>query len=664
MTMFRKLLVANRGEIACRVMRTAKRLGIKTVAVFSKPDQRALHVREADESICIGPALASQSYLNADRLITVCQQVGADAVHPGYGFLSENPLFAEKLASAGIIFVGPPPNAIRSMGDKVTSKKIAAAAKVNVIPGILDTIQDADHAVQVAHQIGYPVMLKASAGGGGKGMRVAHDDRECREGFTRAASEAKNSFGDDRIFIEKFIEQPRHIEIQILADAHGQVVYLGERECSIQRRHQKIIEEAPSPFLNAETRKAMGMQAVALAKAVGYVSAGTVEFIVDPKRNFYFLETNTRLQVEHPITEMVTGLDIVELMLRVAAGEPLPFAQKDVQLKGWAIEARVYAEDPWHDFLPSTGRLVKYQPPPEKDGVRVDTGVYEGGEVSMHYDPMMAKLVVYAENRPAAINKMQMALDRFYIRGVQHNVGFLASVLHSQRFFEGRLSTNFIPEEYPHGCRPKSPTPETRCVAVALIAALHHRQWSRYLTMATGTTNWPLPIEPSLVARMEDGEYPIRLKPTADGLDVQFEGEWIHVDRWPEFGAFIFDGMVNGVHVVRQLEQRGIGWRVAGEGTLIDVSILSVRHAVLHAMMPEKPPPDLSRYLLSPMPGLLLSVAAKPGQKVRAGEVLAVVEAMKMQNTLLAPHDVTIAAVLAEPGQSLTVDQPVLEFGA
>jgi propionyl-CoA carboxylase alpha chain len=659
---FSKILIANRGEIACRVIATAKRMGIRTVAVYSEADRDALHVRLADEAVGIGPPPAAQSYLQMERIIEACRATGAEAVHPGYGFLSENPRFAEALAAAGIVFIGPPPSAVAAMGDKVTSKRLAAEAGVSVIPGALEVMRDAEHAVEVARTIGYPVMLKASAGGGGKGMRIAHSDKECREGFARSSSEAASSFGDARVFVEKFIAQPRHIEIQLIADAHGNALYLNERECSVQRRHQKVLEEAPSPFLDAVTRRAMGEQAVTLARAVGYTSAGTVEFVVDAQRRFYFLEMNTRLQVEHPVTEFITGLDLVELMLRVAAGERLPFTQEEVRLDGWAVEARVYAEDPFRKFLPSTGRLVRYSPPPEVDGVRVDTGVYEGGEVSMFYDPMIAKLVAHGATRDEALLKLRTALDRFVIRGVQHNISFLSALVQHPRFIEGRITTNFIAEEYPDGFHPGDVAHENPSLMAAIGASLHRRHIDREATVDGQLPGHERIVPDEWVIRIGPDTAPARVVGVSGGHDVTYQGALFAVRSDWHFGELLFSGTVNNTPVSVQVERRGVGYRLTHAGSQSDVLVLSHREAELHALMPFKPPPDLSRFLLSPMPGLLVSLTVAVGQEVKEGEPLAVVEAMKMENSLLAPRDAVVAKVLASKGDSLAVDQPILEF--
>jgi propionyl-CoA carboxylase alpha chain len=660
--MFTKILIANRGEIACRVVKTARKMGIKTVAVFSEADRDALHVEMADEAVCIGPAPSAQSYLVIDNILKACRDTGSQAVHPGYGFLSENPVFARRLEDEGIVLIGPTAEAMTAMGDKIESKKLAERAGVSTVPGYLEALKSGDEAVAVAGRIGYPVMLKASAGGGGKGMRIAWNDAECREGFERATSEARSSFGDERVFIEKYIEQPRHIEIQILADAHGNAVYLGERECSIQRRHQKVIEEAPSPFLDEKTRRAMGEQAVALAKAVGYRSAGTVEFIVDAKRNFYFLEMNTRLQVEHPVTEMVTGFDLVELMIRVAAGEKLPFAQKDVQLHGWAIEARVYAEDPFRKFLPSTGRLVRYAPPAENRFVRVDTGVYEGGEISMYYDPMIAKLVTCGATRDHAIEHMKRALDEFHIRGVSHNISFLNALISHKRFLEGRLSTNLIAEEFPDGFHPSDLPHDDPTLLVAVAAAVHRAYQERAARIDGQMPGHEKRTADSWVVIDKGREYPVRVVPAAGGYDVTIDNEPCPVRTDWSFVQPLFKGTVGGRAVCVQVERAGIGYRLFHAGTQADLKVLSPSAARLQALMPVKVPPDMSRFLLSPMPGLLISLAVQAGQEVKAGEELAVVEAMKMENVLKAERDGVVAKLHAQPGDSLAVDQPIIEF--
>ena len=661
-TPFEKILIANRGEIACRVIRTARRMGIATVAVYSEPDRGALHVQQADEAVCIGGALPAESYLRIDAIVDACRTSGAQAVHPGYGFLSENRMFREALEAAGVAFIGPPAGAIESMGDKITSKRIAQAAGVSTIPGHDGVVRDADDAVRIAHEVGYPVMLKASAGGGGKGMRIARNDAECREGFERAGSEARSSFGDDRLFIERFIEEPRHIEIQVLADRHGNTVHLGERECSIQRRHQKIIEEAPSPFIDPPTRRAMGEQAVALARAVDYESAGTVEFIVDRERQFYFLEMNTRLQVEHPITEMVTGLDLVECMIRIAAGEPLGFGQDDVTLKGWAMESRVYAENPLRGFLPSTGRLVRYMPPAAGADVRVDTGVHEGGEISMFYDPMIAKLVTRGDTRDDAIRRMRDALDAYCIRGVDSNVAFLSAVFSHPRFVAGRLSTDFIEDEYPNGFGVDDVRLDDPSVFVAVAAAVQRRYRERATSISGQMPGYESTVSDEWVVILDGREHRCRARSVEGGEEVEFEGRTcvVRSDWW--FGQPLFRGTVDGEPKCFQIESHGVGYRLIHRGVRAEVWVLSPRQAALRALMPERVAPDLSRFLLSPMPGLLASLAVAEGDEVKAGQELAVVEAMKMENVLRAENDATVRTVHAAPGDSLAVDQPILEF--
>ncbi|HYR66852.1 MAG TPA: acetyl/propionyl/methylcrotonyl-CoA carboxylase subunit alpha [Reyranella sp.] len=648
---FDKILIANRGEIACRVIRTCKRLGIKTVAVYSEADADALHVREADEKVLIGPPPSAQSYLQIDRIIEACKQTGAQAVHPGYGFLSEKPEFQKALAGAGIVFIGPDAFAIHAMGDKIESKKLAQKAGVSTVPGYLHAIADAEEAVKIAQKVGYPVMIKASAGGGGKGMRIAYNDQEAREGFGSATNEAKASFADDRVFIEKYIEEPRHIEIQLIADGHGNCLYLWERECSIQRRHQKVIEEAPSPFLDAKTRKAMGEEAVALAKAVKYKSAGTVEFIVDKHRKFYFLEMNTRLQVEHPVTELVTGLDLVELMIKVAAGEKLPLQQKDVQLNGWAVEARLYAEDPFRNFLPSTGRLVKYREPERGPDVRVDTGVYEGGEISMFYDPMIAKLCAYGKSRIDAIERMRRALDEFYVRGVSHNVPFLAALMAHPRFREGRLTTNFIAEEFKGGFTAAHLPPRDPAMLAAIAAVTDRIKAARLGVLQ----NSPVVLL---------NRQPVALTVTGDGpeFDVEVGGRRLAIETTWSPGEPLMRARVDRQTVVVQIDSVGSGWRLTHEGGQAEALVLTPRQAELYALMPVKAAPDTSKFLLSPMPGLLASVAVSEGQEVKTGEVMAVVEAMKMENVLRATRDGTVKTLHAKAGDSLRVDQKIVEF--
>ena len=667
--MFEKSLVANRGEIACRVMKTAQRMGIATVAVYSEADRDALHVAMAGEAVAIGPAPSAESYLVAGKIVEACRRTGADAVHPGYGFLSENTAFAEALAGAGIAFIGPPPAAIAAMGDKIESKRIAKAAGVNTIPGHVGVIRDEAEALEIAEGIGFPVMIKASAGGGGKGMRIARAADEMAEGFRLATNEARSSFADDRVFIEKFIEDPRHIEIQVLADTHGAALYLNERECSIQRRHQKVIEEAPSPFLDEATRRAMGEQAVALAENVGYCSAGTVEFIVDRDRNFYFLEMNTRLQVEHPVTEKITGLDLVEQMIRVAAGEKLSFGQDDVKLTGWAMESRVYAEDPLRGFLPSIGRLVRYIAPEESETVRVDTGVGEGSEISMYYDPMIAKLVSYGATRDDAIAEMRRALDGYYVRGVNHNMQFLSAVMQHPRFLAGDLTTGFIDEEFPDGFKGVEPgTAETvRLAAIAAAVAQIVRERERTVgperPAAADAAHWVVQLGADYIDTFVDGapgdaEVTIG-DPQAGGAGGRTT---VPVQTGWRPGEPLFEGRVGDAPVTAQIDPAGTGWRIGHGGVAAAVRVLRPEVARLAATMPVKEPPDMSKFLLSPMPGLLVSVAVAGGQRVKAGEELAVVEAMKMENVLRAEQDGEVKAVHASAGDSLTVDQKIVEF--
>ncbi len=660
--MFEKILVANRGEIACRVIKSARTMGIKTVAVYSDADAGALHVRMADESVHIGPSASSESYLVIDKIIAACKQTGAQAVHPGYGFLSENAGFVGALDAAGIVFIGPGQHAITSMGDKITSKLLAKEAGVNTIPGYTDVISGPDHAVEVARDIGYPVMLKASAGGGGKGMRVAWNDDDCRDGFERATNEAKSSFGDDRVFAEKYIEEPRHIEIQIMADQHGNTIYLGERECSIQRRHQKVIEEAPSPFLDEKTRKAMGEQAVALAAAVDYCSAGTVEFIVDAEKNFYFLEMNTRLQVEHPVTEMITGQDLVELMIRVANNEKLPITQKEVKLEGWSLEARVYAEDPFRNFMPSIGRLVRYRAPTESDTVRVDTGIEEGSEVSMFYDPMIAKLVTYGADRNEAIANMNDALDSYFIRGVSHNISFLNALIAHPRFLEGRLTTNFIAEEYPDGFHASDVTHNDPDLLIAIAGAVHRIYMDRAARLSHQLPSHERQVGEDFVVMIGQQQHVIRVISIEGGYEVSL-GSAVYriVSDW-QIGQPLIRATVNDRSVCIQFDRIGIHYRLSQRGSQIDALVVIPRAAELAQHMLEKEPPDLSRFLLSPMPGLLVRLAISEGDEIKAGEELAVVEAMKMENSLRALEDVTIAKVLVAEGDTLVVDQPILEF--
>ena len=659
--MFKKILIANRGEIACRIIRTARRLGIATVAVYSEADRDGLHVEMADEAVCIGPPPSTESYLLIERIVEACRSTGSDAVHPGYGFLSENAAFPEALAAAGVTFIGPPVAAVKAMGDKITSKRIAEEAGVNSVPGHLEALSDAEQAVVVARSIGYPVMLKASAGGGGKGMRMANDDDECRDGFERARSEASSSFGDDRIFIEKFVTDPRHIEIQILADTHGNAIHLGERECSIQRRHQKVIEESPSPFVDSEMRAAMGAQAVTLARSVDYHSAGTVEFIVGADHSFYFLEMNTRLQVEHPVTEAVTGLDLVELMIRIAAGEALEIAQSDVRMAGWAMEARIYAEDPQRGFLPSCGRIVRYRPPRGSD-VRLDSGFREGGEIPIYYDPMVAKLITHAEDRPAAIARMRLALDEFDLRGISHNMSFLAAIIKSSRFADGRLTTNFIAEEFPDGYNAETMDEQEWRTLVCVAASVHQRLRRR--ARETGGPMSARSLDSPAQWVVSHGEKQSTVTVTGrgnlgevsiDAIPVAVEADWVP-------GARLFKGTIDGNVVCVQIEHAGVAYRLAMGGIVARLMVLSPRSAALYALMPVKEAAGSSQFLLAPMPGLLVSVAVKSGDDVDAGQELAVVEAMKMENVLRAEEQRKVASVLVSPGESVSVDQPIIEF--
>jgi propionyl-CoA carboxylase alpha chain len=663
---FSKILIANRGEIACRVIRTARRMGIATVAIYSDADARAPHVKMADEAVRLGPPPASESYLLADAIVAACKTTGAEAVHPGYGFLSERESFARALADEGIAFIGPPPGAIAAMGDKIESKKIAKEAGVNVVPGYLGEIADTEEAVRIAGEIGYPVMMKASAGGGGKGMRLAWSEKDVREGFEATKREGLASFGDDRVFIEKFIESPRHIEIQVLGDTHGNILYLGERECSVQRRHQKVVEEAPSPFVTPEMRKAMGEQAVALARAVGYHSAGTVELIVsgaDPTgESFYFLEMNTRLQVEHPVTEMVTGLDLVEQMIRVAAGEKLAFTQDDVRLNGWSVENRVYAEDPYRGFLPSTGRLVRYEPPPVREGVRVDDGVTEGGEVSMFYDPMIAKLVTWGETREEAIDRQVDALDSFVIEGIGHNVDFLSALMQHPRFRAGELTTGFIAEEYPEGFA-GAPADDQLVRDLAAIAALAAMETDYRAQTISGQLGTPLSPHEERVVRLGGRQHLVSFAAYEGGMLAFVDGgEPVDiVGRWQP-GQTLFRGTVDGRSRTVQIRREGRRWRLVTRGAGHSAEVLPAHVAELSRHMIEKAPPDLSKFLLCPMPGLLTALNVGEGERVAAGQPLAVVEAMKMENILRAEKAGTVARVAAKPGDSLAVDAVILEF--
>ena len=661
--MFSKILIANRGEIACRVMRTARAMGIKTVAVYSDADVDAVHVAMADEAVRIGPPPSAESYLVIDALLAAIKETGADAVHPGYGFVSENAVFAEALAEAGVAFIGPGPAAIRAMGDKIESKKLADVAGVNTVPGYLGALEDAEAAVKVAEEIGFPVMIKASAGGGGKGMRVAWNAEEVREGFRSAVNEAKSSFGDDRVFIEKFVEEPRHIEIQVLADNHGTTLHLGERECSIQRRHQKVIEEAPSPFLDAETRAAMGAQAVALAAAVDYRSAGTVEFIVDRDRNFYFLEMNTRLQVEHPVTEYVTGLDLVAEMINIAAGKPISITQDQFELTGWAIEARVYAEDPSRNFLPSIGRLTRYRAPLGSANVRVDSGVAEGSEISMFYDPMIAKLVTYGADRAAAIDEMADALNRFCIRGVGNNLDFLAATVDHSRFREGRLSTGFIDEEFGDGFTGGQLTADRQRAVHAVVMAFDYAAQARAVTIAGRVSSAPLlPERLEVALRGPAATVSGQVGAIDGGYEVTIDGQLLPVIGACDPTVRIFNGTVDGAAMALEIERVGLAYEIAHNGVRAQFLALTPPAAAALDKMPVKEAADMSRFLLSPMPGLLTSVAVAVGEPVKAGQELAVIEAMKMENVMRAERDGVVAAIHAAAGDSLSVDQAILEF--
>lgn len=660
--MFKKILIANRGEIACRVIKTARRMGIKTVAVYSDADADALHVEMADEAVHIGPPAAAESYLVADKILAACKETGAEAIHPGYGFLSERASFVEAVQKAGIAFIGPDPKAIDAMGDKITSKKLAAEAGVSTVPGHMGIIADAEEAAKISAEIGYPVMLKASAGGGGKGMRIAYNDEEAREGFISAQNEAKSSFADDRVFIEKFVEEPRHIEIQVLGDKHGNVIYLGERECSIQRRHQKVVEEAPSPFLDEATRKAMGEQSVALSKAVDYCSAGTVEFIVDKHKNFYFLEMNTRLQVEHPVTEYVTGIDLVEQMLRVANGEKLTLKQEDVHLTGWAVENRVYAEDPIRGFLPSIGRLTRYLPPEETATVRVDTGVFEGAEISMFYDPMIAKLVTYGETREQAIAAQRRALDEFYIRGIAHNIPFLSALMAHPRFQSGDMSTNFIAEEYPDGFSGGALSEDVKDALIVAASFINAVEQSR-AAQIEGQISAPLgPQEKTWVVGIDDEEFVTTILPFKDHAEVIFRDKNIKIVSGWIPGVPVFKATIDGREMAIEVDRNTLGWTLTTDGVSKHVRVTSERAAQLLAMMPEKEAPDTSKFLLCPMPGLVVSIAVAEGDEVKSGQPLAVVEAMKMENILRAEKDGVVKKISASAGDSLAVDAVIMEF--
>ena len=667
--MFRKILVANRGEIACRVFKTAKRMGIATVAVYSEADKGALHVDMADEAVLIGAAPANESYLVIDRIIEACRETGAEAVHPGYGFLSERAEFAERLAAEGIAFIGPPTGAIEAMGDKITSKKIATEAGVSTVPGHMGLIDDPQHAERIASEIGYPVMLKASAGGGGKGMRIAWNDEQAREGFERSKSEAASSFGDDRIFIEKFVTEPRHIEIQVLADRNGNCVYLGERECSIQRRNQKVIEEAPSPFLDDKMRKAMGEQAVALSRAVDYASAGTVEFIVDKDRNFYFLEMNTRLQVEHPVTELITGMDLVEQMIRVAAGEPLALVQDDIKLNGWAVESRLYAEDPYRNFLPSIGRLTRYRPPAEgsnADGtqVRNDTGVFEGGEISMFYDPMIAKLCTWGRGRDEAVSAMADALDAFEVKGVGHNLPFLAAVMGHERFRAGRLTTAFIDEEYPDGLQGVEPDDMLRARFAAVAVVLDAIERERLTSIADPRFISDGPGTAERTARISRENHPAHIAQVDGGHVVNVSGQELQVATHWSPGDRLAMVQIGTKVAAYKVDPAAGGYRLRARGVDLVVQVLNERVAALAAIMPEKMPPDTSNVLLCPMPGLVVKLHVGEGETIVEGQPLAIVEAMKMENVLRAQKAGVVAKVPVREGDSLAVDEVIMEFVA
>jgi propionyl-CoA carboxylase alpha chain len=681
--MFTKILIANRGEIACRVIQTARKMGIKTVAVYSEADKEARHVQLADEAVLLGAAPSRESYLVADKILAAAKATGAQAIHPGYGFLSENAEFSKRCEEEGIAFIGPRHLSIAAMGDKIASKKLANEAKVNTIPGYNDAIDTAEQAVEIAKDIGYPVMIKASAGGGGKGLRVAFNDKEAFEGFTSCRNEARNSFGDDRVFIEKYVLEPRHIEIQVLGDSHGNVVYLNERECSIQRRHQKVIEEAPSPFISDETRKAMGEQAVALAKAVEYQSAGTVEFVVGKDQDFYFLEMNTRLQVEHPVTECITGLDLVELMIRVAAGEVLPITQADVKRDGWAMECRINAEDPFRNFLPSTGRLVRFQPPTETMfqadvnqwfGVRVDTGVQDGGEIPMFYDSMIAKLIVHGRDRNEAIAKMREALNGFVIRGISSNIPFQAALLAHPQFVSGQFNTGFIAEHYAHGFKAEDVPHDDPNFLVALAAFVRRKSRERAANISGQLPGYGVKegedYNVVILSDTGDNQYvPVHVKELTDksaAAAILVGGNSYEISSNSHLNDVRMEGWVNGkpftTQIERSTQKNPLALRVQHNGTKIEALVMSPRIAELHRLMPFKAPADMSRFVLSPMPGLLVDVAVKVGQKVQAGERVAVIEAMKMENVLFAAADGVVGKVLASKGESLVVDQPIVEF--
>jgi propionyl-CoA carboxylase alpha chain len=661
--MFKKILVANRGEIACRIFRTAKSMGISTVAVYSDADKDALHVRMADESVYIGPSPSVESYLIIEKILDACKVSGADAVHPGYGFLSENKKFCEYLNAQGIAFIGPDSKAIESMGDKITSKLIALNAGVNTVPGYDDIIKDSDEAVKIAKDIGYPIMLKATAGGGGKGMRIAWNEIECQEGFIRATNEAISSFGDGRIFIEKYIQDPRHIEIQIMADSYGNMVYLGERECSIQRRHQKVIEEAPSPFLTKIDREKMGKQAILLAKAVDYRSAGTVEFIVDSNKNFYFLEMNTRLQVEHPVTEMVTGLDLVELMIKVAAGQKLPLLQKDIQLQGWAIETRIYAEDPFQGFLPSVGRMERYIEPAD-NGVRIDSGIFEGGEVSIFYDPMISKLITYGSDRNQAIEKMSNALDSYYIRGVKNNISFLSALIIHPRFRSGNLTTNFINEEYPEGFSANVLSQADMAVFVVTASVIHVIKSIRRTLISDQLVGHEYsPLEKLVVITNNSAqEYQLLVSGSDQSYTVDLDGQLFTFETDWCIGEPLLRANINGREVVSQVDQIGQHIHLFHQGSKKEILVVSPRLAELNKHMLIKEKPDTSKLLVSPMPGLLVKLSVRVGDTVKSGQDIAVIEAMKMENNLCATNDGVVLNIPVSEGDSLAVGELIVEF--
>ena len=663
MPLFKKILIANRGEIACRAIRSTTKLGIASVAVYSEADSRAKHVREADEAVLLGGNAPAESYLNIEKIVNACKQTGADAVYPGYGFLSENAAFANALKKAGIVFIGPNVGAIEAMGDKITSKNIAEQAGVNVIPGHTQVLKDADEAVKIANKIGYPVMLKATAGGGGKGMRVAYNDKECADGFARAQSEGLSSFGDDRLFIEKYIEQPRHIEIQLIADAHGKVITLNERECSIQRRHQKVIEEAPSPYITPDTRQSMSEQAVLLAKAVDYVSAGTVELIADKDQNFYFLEMNTRLQVEHPITKLITGLDLVELMIRVAAGEALPFEQSDIKLEGWAIESRVYAENPTRNFVPSIGRLTRYVEPEHNSTVRVDSGVAEGDEISMYYDPMISKLVTHAPTREQAIHAMQLALDEYTIQGVETNIRFLSSILQQPRFISGELDTSFISVLYPEGYDETTSVPDNVDSLIPLAAALHYRYTLRAAKLSGQLRHHAYRVPTKwVVVDSTGGHHTVDICQDEKQIRVEYLGKHYFIkDQWTP-GQPRYRGEINGQVVAAQVKRDQYRYVISHRGYSLNACVLTPKIAELSRLMPEKKTLDLSKFLLSPMPGLLIDLKVNAGDRADLGDELVIIEAMKMENSIRAENDCIIKAVFCESGSTLEVDQKILEF--